>query len=974
MMKRLLTLFLGIVVCGMTYAQIVPKVEVVNDISDYNGSAEKVYSQTDSKWYAKNNTGYYEEYGVVQNVNTLNVLTPLQEKQIEYIYQAEHTNSKCSYIATDYVPKANTRIIMDVNIDDYVIKDYQALFGARDGNWTQKAYCFFARFAGQWNGGWNRTNNEARASDEVIRGERIVVNTYREEVFMYFQDDDLAYNEYEDYGDEFFYNYSTGTVENSINPLFLFDVNTGSGAGSKQVDNSSICMKMYATQIYEVAEDGTETLVRDFVPYQFANGQYGLLDKVTGNKYQSARAGQNFTPSPDADTVEGVTTYPGKIVKFEGNYYEWENGAWVNKGSGGDWQEIVVEGVDSEGNEYLNYKDFTNWSTNNDHVGCYAGLEYDPDSDMNTFAPYHGTGGWEPLICKIPTEKGARYRYSFTFSCDEYGTWNAEGDYLTAIVMNNWDVNTQERGKEVGANGVLASFFLPHEATTDLEVEMEFTAEQDFEVLLNQFGLVGDDTDYYFWFSNVKVEKQGGVPSYPELEVPQNHMVFNTVAEAEAYPTLYDGQYIYIAENGFNTYKVTASGPEVVKERGDLPYPGQTVEVGNSYYIYSVDATYYPWLQGNNRNVGAWSTRLNLGTTGFDVKVTTQFPDGSFQLDPQFGANHSINYDNLYMDTGSGVSHWVLKPIVHNGVTAYLLTCGKTVLGPNDTEELVTDANENGLWQLVTEAERLADLQKATADNPVDATWTLGDSEFANMDDRLGQRWTNSGISEGGNQGRVGDGGYWCNRVYEFWNCPEVSFYNIILPNIPNGQYALSVQGYYRDGTVGADGFYSYEDGDETLRAYYYANDEEALLKSIYSEAVDEADGDHGFAYEIKEGEGDEAFGIGKFIPNSVDNASRAFYHEAYKNPNLGVFVEDGLLEVGIRKLESVEDDWVVVDKFKLMYYGPDPCDVTGVKDVTEAVNTPTDNSVYTISGMKVQGNKLNKGIYIINGKKQVVK
>lgn len=105
---------------------------------------------------------------------------------------------------------------------------------------------------------------------------------------------------------------------------------------------------------------------------------------------------------------------------------------------------------------------------------------------------------------------------------------------------------------------------------------------------------------------------------------------------------------------------------------------------------------------------------------------------------------------------------------------------------------------------------------------------------------------------------------------------------------------------------------------------------------------------------------------------------------------------EDGKLEIGVRD----NDRWYKADNFRLTYLGNTKDDPTGIEEITNgtednyftinggkgsisiSTGTPAEFSLYTVSGMLVAKMKidgtytfqgLNKGIYIVNGKKVAV-
>ena len=80
------------------------------------------------------------------------------------------------------------------------------------------------------------------------------------------------------------------------------------------------------------------------------------------------------------------------------------------------------------------------------------------------------------------------------------------------------------------------------------------------------------------------------------------------------------------------------------------------------------------------------------------------------------------------------------------------------------------------------------------------------------------------------------------------------------------------------------------------------------------------------------------------------------------------VTIGDGeTLTVGM-KVASTDANWVVMDNAKLYNFNPNPVN-PGIENI-EAIEN---NAIYTITGKRVQG-ILEKGLYIVNGKKVLVK
>ena len=341
MLKKILFLLGGVLLSTFSLqAQIAPKLTVVNNINSYVGSAEKVYSKADNKWYALNNMGHYEEYGVYEKVSTLKV-SGGDATEIEYIATVESNGTdNVPYINTHYIPKANSRIVLDVDIDNSTSKDWMAVFGSRQGGWTSHAFVLFARAFGSQNGCYNRTGDEHRGDSEIPRNQRMTIDAFQKTCSFTIAGQSeptltITTND-------------NSNVEDCTNNLYLFDTNTG-GANEERRDNSYVFMKLYGCKIYE-----GETLVRDFVPIVDGSGKGGLKDKLSGNVYTSASS-NNFELSADgqaASSAAGITVYTGKLVQNTTDNHEY-------KWNGTEWEDLGLLSLEPVSN--TDYKNLSRW-------------------------------------------------------------------------------------------------------------------------------------------------------------------------------------------------------------------------------------------------------------------------------------------------------------------------------------------------------------------------------------------------------------------------------------------------------------------------------------------------------------------------------------------------------------------------------------------------------------------------------------
>lgn len=394
--------------------------------------------------------------------------------------------------------------------------------------------------------------------------------------------------------------------------------------------------------------------------------------------------------------------------------------------------------------------------------------------------------------------------------------------------------------------------------------------------------------------------------------------------------------------------------------------PVAEVDATADYYLYNVKSG--KWLQNNDDNISEvpndksrWTTRGELGTRGMDWGVKClaleDYPGGGnyYKLDPKFRHNGSLNWDNLYLDTGAAVTRWILEPNSDAGVpNAFNIVADNgdyPGLAVGDDGWLVcsTDAygTDGNVWQLVTREERIEYMKKqAELNGSADATWLIGCPQFANQDSRI-DKWiraiSGDQLPEGHSgpaNGNTGDGMVNCNRVYEMWSSYSASITQT-LNDIPNGTYGMTLQGYYREGSADDvkdwDGnslfaYDLYKDGKENHYATYFANTTTAPLISIFEGAKDAYE--KGYEYNAKMTDPDflDPIESGKWVPNSTDQASWALFHDAYWNPEIKTSVAGGSLSIGVKKEQGVNDDWIIVDNFKLTYYGS-KIDIDQVKE-----------------------------------------
>ena len=169
-----------------------------------------------------------------------------------------------------------------------------------------------------------------------------------------------------------------------------------------------------------------------------------------------------------------------------------------------------------------------------------------------------------------------------------------------------------------------------------------------------------------------------------------------------------------------------------------------------------------------------------------------------------------------------------------------------------------------------------------------------------------------------------------------------------ILPNMPAGCYRLSWQGFYRNGNI-ANAYLRHTLGTEGT-AEVYANSQSVNLLSIFDDSAP-------YTYEPYT------------YPDNVTTANNAFQAGYYQQMMEFTLDETSDLRIGLRNYTPTVFDWACVDNFSLIYMKDDD---TGISSIGN--KRTMDNSAYNISGQKMANGKLPKGIYIVNGKKIVIK
>jgi hypothetical protein len=352
----------------------------------------------------------------------------------------------------------------------------------------------------------------------------------------------------------------------------------------------------------------------------------------------------------------------------------------------------------------------------------------------------------------------------------------------------------------------------------------------------------------------------------------------------------------------------------------DSPYVGAEPAEGD-FYLYNVATG--KWLGDNHtNNNGSWTSHGELGPRGRDIQLVA-FDDG-YRLNPKLGHNHSINGNNLYMDTNDPQTKWTFTK-VEGLPNAYKITAGDFLLGADGDGNLSSsqEAVFDDVWQLVSKQERENyDIAIATEENPADMSWVVLGGTFPVADDHRSNGTWQGNIGDNNNGG---DGFVHCNRVWEMWNITNKDVYQVI--HVPNGKYQVDADAVFSPTAgdrVSAAHYDAFIAGTEPTLGKVYANDKSVLMTNIYELVTDEKVLDRNTM----------DLGNGKWAYRGPNEFSTNIFEGKGGTEKITLNVTDGTLRVGVR-VENANNAWIVFDNFRVHYLGQ----LTGTDAFLEDLN-----------------------------------
>ena len=370
---------------------------------------------------------------------------------------------------------------------------------------------------------------------------------------------------------------------------------------------------------------------------------------------------------------------------------------------------------------------------------------------------------------------------------------------------------------------------------------------------------------------------------------------------------------------------------EAVAEYKDQIYTG-ILETGK--YILKNVAT-GKFFNGAN----SWGTRSSL-VDHPEYMLLTKLDNGTYTLESRQNNGGEQFYfgPNYFVDNGTPMP--LTFTVVGKGI--YTITCngeaGVGLLGYDGSTSVLsgtlTDAtSEDAQWLVYSEKDMAAMMAEASLENPVDVSFFIKDANFS-RNHRDADAW----IWETENHNIAGANENFCA---ESWTHTFVLSQEV---ELPNGVYMLNAQAALTDYTN------AYDKRDDY--PVVFAGDE--TVKFCEMEEADRA--------------------------TNMAQLSNSFLAGKYFVDPVIVKVTDGKLTIGAKC--DATDYWCIFDNFSLTYFADADIDAvraaypkntgatTGINEVNTGVNT---GAIYNLNGVRVN-NMTKKGVYIVNGKKFVVK
>ena len=284
-----------------------------------------------------------------------------------------------------------------------------------------------------------------------------------------------------------------------------------------------------------------------------------------------------------------------------------------------------------------------------------------------------------------------------------------------------------------------------------------------------------------------------------------------------------------------------------------------------------------------------------------------------------------------------------------------------STLADNEAVQALIDQIKDGWTAFVMSA-----ATDASKDNPMDVTPVIYNPTYI---DPI------SGANNATGWTSIGNIGFDAARYAEAEFFNQNFDHRQTIKGLKQGWYQLNVDGFYRAGYPAAAG--------EALDADTMAYNANIFAIGADSVAVPLADifvgkqeyalhGSDEATVDLINKESEEGETITYYVPNRMSSAYTYFTAGLYPNTLFAYVGEDGVLTIGVSKDTHIEGDWTIFTNWMLAYMGDGDENAPDAVESIKAAQPTAVSAIYNLAGQKVS--KAQKGIYIINGRKVVVK